>query len=128
MSETITLEEPTELRKREIEERLEKVALDGLVNIHRAITGKTCERYVSLGMATSAVSALKARCTELEAALRGQAVNLLKMRDALVVGDAQEAYHWLYLIADNGRDSLTPWDELEARAVLEQQTDNLQGG
>lgn len=46
------------------------------------------------------------------------AQNLLKIRHALVVGDAQEAYRWLYLIADNGRDSLTPWDELERIAAL----------
>ena len=34
------------------------VAVTGLVNIYHAITSETCERYVALGMATSAVSAL----------------------------------------------------------------------
>lgn len=52
-------EEPYPLRKAEIEERLEKVALDGLANLYHAITGKECEKYVALGMATSAVSTLK---------------------------------------------------------------------
>lgn len=44
--------------KLEIENRLKESALDGLCNLYHAITGQHCERYVSLGMATSAVSTL----------------------------------------------------------------------
>jgi hypothetical protein len=65
-------DEPTSLRKLEIEERLEKVALDGLCNLYHYITGKTCERYVSLGMATSAVSALLTHVSMPHTAVRPQ--------------------------------------------------------
>lgn len=86
-----TLDEPTEnqavsggpsqLRKLKIEERLEKVALDGLCNIYRAITGKDCERYVSLGVATSAVSKLKHSHAALYEALKYAVENIQGIMD-----------------------------------------------
>lgn len=66
--------------------------------------------------AVNSLDSLRARVNALEVERKEQSAKLLKMRDALVAGDAQEAYHWLYQIADRGRDSLTPWDELEALA------------
>lgn len=41
---------------------------------------------------------------------------LLAVRDALIAGDCEEAYHRLYWLADRGRNSLTPWDEWESGA------------
>ena len=49
--------------EQEIESRIDGVG--GLVNIYRAITGKTCARHVALGMATSEVSALMSECAKL---------------------------------------------------------------
>lgn len=49
---------PSPVVGNQVEQRLEKVALDGLANLYRAITGKECERQYALGMATSAVSVL----------------------------------------------------------------------
>lgn len=50
----------------QIEARIDGIG--GLVNIHHAITGKQCPRYVALGMATAAVSDLifKSKLLELE--------------------------------------------------------------
>lgn len=38
---------------------------------------------------------------------------ILKARDALVVGNRDEAYHQLYGIASPGYDSYSPWKEME---------------
>jgi hypothetical protein len=38
---------------------------------------------------------------------------LLKIRDALVIEDYEEAYHQLYLIADPETEKLDPWAEIE---------------
>ena len=61
--------------KQRVEQRLEGVALDGLANLYHAITGKTCERYIALGMATSAVSSLISE----RDALRDDAERLARM-------------------------------------------------
>lgn len=42
-------------------------------------------------------------------------LKLLKARDALVVGDIDEAYHQLYSIASPEFSSLDPWVKLEGR-------------
>lgn len=55
------------LRKSEIEEQLGRVAVRGLANIYKFITGNECENYVALGMATSAVATLKRDRDELKA-------------------------------------------------------------
>jgi len=38
---------------------------------------------------------------------------ILKCRDALVMGDRDEAYHQLYAIASPAFDKYFPWDEME---------------
>lgn len=49
------------------------------------------------------------------------AEKLLAMRNALIRGDLNEAYHQLYTIADPEFESLTPWKNLEeARAAVEE--------
>lgn len=48
---------------------------------------------------------------------------LLCIRDALIMGDHNEAYHLLYLIADPNLCNLEPWAEMERIALAA----NLQG-
>lgn len=68
----------------EVEARLAKVDLIGsLVNIHRAIRGEDCPRHLALGMATSAVSALKAENQRLRAAIETASRDLQGIREAL---------------------------------------------
>lgn len=43
-------------------------------------------------------------------------IKLLKMRDALIIGDTSEAYHQLYSIADPAFQSYGPWQKLEEQA------------
>lgn len=44
------------------------------------------------------------------------AEQLLAIRDALVDGDCDEAYHQLYQLAERGRNTFEPWDEWEIQA------------
>jgi len=41
------------------------------------------------------------------------AIQILKIKDALIKGDDIEAYHQLYIIADPDCIKLTPWEEIE---------------
>lgn len=45
------------------------------------------------------------------------AANILKVRDALVRADIEDAYHWLYKVADHDCESFTPWAALERAAA-----------
>lgn len=49
----------------------------------------------------------------------GEETRLLAIRDALVNNNPTEAYHQLYMLADHGRNSLTPFDEWEKAASSE---------
>jgi len=42
-----------------------------------------------------------------------EAEKILKVRDAIIEQDYNEAWHWLYSIASPGFDKLEPWEELE---------------
>lgn len=44
------------------------------------------------------------------------AEKILRARDAITAEDYDEAWHWLYKIADPEVSSFTPWAELEAIA------------
>lgn len=46
------------------------------------------------------------------------AVKLLNVREALAKSDIEDAWFWLYKIANANMDSLTPWTELESLAAI----------
>lgn len=48
------------------------------------------------------------------------AERLLKIRDAFALGNIDEAYHWLYKIADQDQNSFTPWLDFEERTGYKQ--------
>jgi hypothetical protein len=56
---------------------------------------------------------VKHLAAEGERARRADAPKLLAIRDALVKGDVEEAYHQLYSLADPEFCNLQPWAELE---------------
>lgn len=45
---------------------------------------------------------------------------LIKIRQALVIEDYEEAYHQLYLIADPNTEKIDPWAEIESLAEDEE--------
>jgi hypothetical protein len=53
---------------------------------------------------------------EVGAYKKEMAEKILKIRDAIVEKDYDEAWHWLYSIASPDYDKLEPWEELERLA------------
>lgn len=53
------------------------------------------------------------QCSVVRSLPQDVAEKLLRVRDALTAEDYNEAWHWLYSIANPEFDSFTPWAELE---------------
>lgn len=77
-------EAQTEFDKAEVERRAEKGALQALANLYHAITGKDCERYNAIGMATSAVSSLMADNASIRSANRALLAVVDELRTAVM--------------------------------------------
>ncbi len=56
------------------------------------------------------------QCTVVRSLPPDVAEKILRARDAITAEDYDEAWHWLYKIADPEVSSFTPWAELEAIA------------
>ena len=82
-------------------------------------TSCECEGPDVSATETEAIAAWNRRSSDEQAEVVGvPAATIIAMRDALIAGELNEAYHQLYTVADPEFCQMEPWRNLEHKAAL----------